>query len=297
LSTYGIPRDAFPFTGSNYELDLTHHQFWLQQCQQNEQLKHASSSATTNKETNNKHIKFLTRLWQGDTPTENDVLCVGRRVNGKGNERFIALAALHSETYDNGSQKERRGLVNSIMQDIRATGGRFLKLDTTSSSEEQGKGWVQVPEKEMRQKICQTFRNLRYRRRGPLQLNVGDGSAPFGESSASNSASAIGKTSPPSTPTMIVDSFTPHDVLFGKMKNHLGNQRLRDLVQNSAVEYDAGHRGEKLQLVRGLIARVQGNGGRFLKQSEDGRWEGVSDEDAAKKVGAHFRNHRRKNWR
>ena len=100
---------------------------------------------------------------------------------------------------------------------------------------------------------------------------------------------------PPST--IIVDSFTPQDALFGKMKDHVGNQRLRELVQNLAAEYDAGHRGEKLHLVHTLMARVRGNGGRFLKQLEDGRWEVVSGKDATRKVTAHFRNLRRKNWR
>ncbi|CAJ1935993.1 unnamed protein product [Cylindrotheca closterium] len=307
LSSYGIPREAFSFSRDTYEMDLTHHQFWFQQCQQKEQLKHATTTTTTttttNKETNNNnnsnnnHVKFLSGLWQGETPTDNDVLCVGRRVNGKGNQRLISLAAFHLEAYDNGNLKKRRVLVDDIMQEIRAAGGRFLKLDT-SSSKEQGKGWVQVPDKEMRQKICQTFRNLRYNRRGSLQLKLGNGSVPSGESSSSASAPENGTTTAQAaTATTIVDSFTPHDVLFGKMKDHAGNERLRDMVQNSASEYDAGHRGEKLVFVNDIIVRIKKSGGRFLKPLEDGRWEVVSDMDAARKVGSHFRNLRRKHWR
>jgi len=303
LSNYGIPRDAIPFKHPTNELDLEGQKYWFQQCREKElQKKHSddqsSEAPSSQKDESNKHINFLSSLWKGDTPSDDDVLCVGRKVNRRGNERYMSLAAMHSEAYDNGSPKERRVIVDGIMREIWANGGRFLKLDT---SEESG-GWIQVPEDEMRHKIGQTFRNLRHRR-----VCISS-QQPVSNRSSTISAEAGGRTAglqtvasrPSPDATVIVDQVKPHDVLFGsRLKNHVGNKRLRELVQDVATEYDAANRGGKLRMAQQLMETVKEEGGRFLKPLDDvgRRWEIVSDKDAVKKVGAHFRNFRRKQWR
>ena len=280
---YGIPREALPFQHPTNELDLNWQKYWFQQCREKEQKKlrelngsGSSSSPSVDDPNTNKHIKFLSSLWQGENPMDDDVLCVGRRVNGRGNERYMALAVQHFEEYDHASPKERRDIADYIMSEIHATGGRFLKLDTSPAG-----GWTEVPANEMRHKIGQTFRNLRYRKGGPQGDN-------------NNSATPASYAS---TVAMIVDKYNPQDVLFGNLKNHVGNKRLRELVHKVAVEYDAANRGEKLRMAHQLMETVKQEGGRFLKPLDDGRWELVSDKEAVRKVGAHFRNFRRKQWR
>ena len=84
LSSYGIPRETFPFT-PNHVMDLTYHRFWLQQCIQKEQTTSSSPEGT------DRNIRFLTNIENGETPTDNDFLCVVRKVKGKGNERLMSL--------------------------------------------------------------------------------------------------------------------------------------------------------------------------------------------------------------
>ncbi|KAL3928531.1 MAG: hypothetical protein SGBAC_012613, partial [Bacillariaceae sp.] len=276
--------ETMPFKYPSNELDLTWQKYWFQQCHERDQqkLQLLQSGDQCNQKGSEKHIKFLMNRWQGETPTDDDVLCVGRKVNGKGNERYMALAVSHADAFDNGSPKDKSMIVNAIMIEIKVY-GRFLKLDTAESG-----GWIEVPDKEMRHKVAQTFRNLK-NRRARSQAK----SRTILEASGSAAVGAI----PPTTSTVIVHQYTPRDVLFGRIKNHIGNQRLRELVQNVAIQYDAANRGEKLQIVQQLIETVKNEGGRFLKPLDGGRWEVVVDKDAETKVGAHFRNLRRKQWR
>ncbi|CAJ1936015.1 unnamed protein product [Cylindrotheca closterium] len=323
LSTYGIPREAFPFKHPSNELDLTWQKYWFQQCQERDQRKlqlqasreqslspqslsstttTTTSSTTARQKEIDKHIQYLSSLWQGETPSDDDVLCVGRKVNGKGNERYMALAVLHADAYDNGSPKERRDVMDSIMKEVKKH-GRFLKLDTRSESS--SVGWIQVSDKEMRYKIAQTFRNLKYRRgssntaQSRAILETPGGAEAMESLGQPSSAVSSSRANHGSSNIQIVHQYTPRDVLFGRMKNHTGNQRLRELVQNVASEYDVANRGEKLRLANQLMESVKREGGRFLKplDSNASQWEVVADKEAVKKVGAHFRNFRRKQWR
>ncbi|KAL3927808.1 MAG: hypothetical protein SGBAC_012921, partial [Bacillariaceae sp.] len=281
LSTYGIPREAMPFQHPGNELDLTWQKYWFQQRQEEDQRKlqlmqqprqpqsqSQQSEEAFNHQGIDKHIKYLNSRCKGKTPMDDDVLCVGRKVNRKGNERYMALVSLHVDAYNNGSPRERPMIVDSIMREVQKY-GCFLKQDTTSESG----GWIAVPDKEIRQKVGQTFRNLRNRKGSSSSQATNDKATVLEASDTTASA------------TMIIDQFTPRDVLFGsKMKNHTGNQRLRELIQNVQVEYDAANRGEKLKIAQQLMDTIKKEGGRFLKPLDnDGRWEVVADKDAIRK--------------
>lgn len=87
-----------------------------------------------------------------------------------------------------------------------------------------------------------------------------------------------------------------NDVLFGgKKNNNGGNRRLRALVRSTSTEYDTGTKQEKRHLIDHVVNEIQITGGRFLKQSESdsGRWEEISLEDACSKIAQAFRNNRR----
>ncbi|CAJ1932631.1 unnamed protein product [Cylindrotheca closterium] len=303
LSSYGIPREAFPLT-PNYEMDLTYHRFWLQQCIEKEQMNqslHANDSSSAKREDRNIH--FLKKNVKGETPTENDFLCVGRKVNAKGNERLMSLAVMNADAYDTGSLMKKRMIISSMMEEIWRNGGRFLKLDTT-----QDQGWIKVDDVEMREKIGQTFRNMRYRRammqsKAALNgANSGRNGKPVTISRAHAGLSASTKeelTSGASAvhEAIIVNECKDEDVLFGNFRDHAGNRRLRDLVESIASQYDTASRGDKRRLADQILAQVKESRGRFLKPLDDGRWEIVSDRVASQKIGYHFRNLRRKQWR
>ncbi|KAL3936497.1 MAG: hypothetical protein SGBAC_008199 [Bacillariaceae sp.] len=184
------------------------------------------------------------------------------------------MAISFADAYDDGTVKSRRVILNRMMEEIRVHGGRFLKPDT---SEEGKGGWIEVEEKEMREKIGQTFRNLRRRRVGSKSTGVG----------------AAGNVS--SAPVVSAEELHPNDVMFGKNKHQQGNQHLQSLIEHMAADYDASsRRGQKQQVASCIVCKIKGSGGRFLKPLQDGRWEVVSDKVAEQKVALHFRNLRRK---
>lgn len=176
---------------------------------------------------------------------------------------------------------DRRVILNYMMEEIRKHGGRFLKPDT---SEEGGRVWMEVEEKEICEKIGQTFRNLRRRRTGSRSTGY------TGAAAAGNVGSL------PASLSSVVPAGTvqPNDVLFGNNRSHLGNQFLQGRIEDMALEYDSSSRGKKIQLASSIVCKIKGNGGRFLKPMQDGGWEIVSDKAAEQKVSLHFRNFRRK---
>mmetsp|Transcript_43675 Transcript_43675/g.105348 ORF Transcript_43675/g.105348 Transcript_43675/m.105348 type:complete len:590 (+) Transcript_43675:107-1876(+) len=270
LASYGIPREAIPFS-SSYDIDLSYHKYWLKKCAQKEEESNGHSPSSPQISEGG-----VSSSNYGCCPTENDVLCIGRKASGAGNDRLMTMANSFADSYDLGTIKSRRAIINCMMDEIRKHGGRFLKPDT---SEEGEGGWIEVEEKEMRKKIGQTFRNLRRRR----VASKCTGSAGVGTRPAS----------PPSVVT--AEEVKPNDVLFGKNKLQRGNQLLQDLIEQMAADYDSSNRGQKKLLASSLVCKIKESGGRFLKPMEDGRWEVVSDDEVAEqKVSVHFRNFRRK---
>mmetsp|Transcript_44786 Transcript_44786/g.108194 ORF Transcript_44786/g.108194 Transcript_44786/m.108194 type:complete len:553 (-) Transcript_44786:12-1670(-) len=250
LSTYGIPPETLRLTADN-DLILDDHLSWYQHCLQQESIVE-SSSPLQDQNTNE--------------PNKNDVVFIGKRTKGNGNERLRGLAARYSGPYSAGGPKERRELVDSMIAEIKRGGGRFLKLDSSCAS------WEEVPISEIREKITQMFRNLR-------------------RPSGSQQRAAIHPG--PVSERIIVNEPCENDILFGRQPSHIGNQRLKELVEAMALEYDSSNRGRKKKLADSLVKDIKGTGARFLKQVNGGHWEVVSDVAAGIKIATHFRNHRR----
>lgn len=91
---------------------------------------------------------------------------------------------------------------------------------------------------------------------------------------------------------------TEVDVVFGRGKhqrNHVGNQRMRNLVESHREEYESsfGGRNGKTNVAKKIVRIVQSEGGRFLKPTPDG-WCEVTDDVASSKVAHAFRDGRKK---
>ncbi|CAJ1932711.1 unnamed protein product [Cylindrotheca closterium] len=136
LSTFGIPRAAFPISSLSNDGILENQMSWFRKCLRSERGPQGEEDSSYEV-----------------PPNENDVLFLGRTVNNGGNERLRTLVAHHAETYKNGSSKDKRNAVSLIMESIRWNGGRFLKPS------ESGLDWQEVPLSEVRLKLTQMFRN------------------------------------------------------------------------------------------------------------------------------------------
>jgi hypothetical protein len=82
-----------------------------------------------------------------------------------------------------------------------------------------------------------------------------------------------------------------NDVLFGRGKanqNHIGNIKVRSLVEDCKEMYDKASRDEKTQITQEIVQVVQQATGRFLKDDGAG-WVEVDDGIARLKVSHVFR--------
>lgn len=86
---------------------------------------------------------------------------------------------------------------------------------------------------------------------------------------------------------------TNHDVLLGRggaTNAHLGNKRFRDLVLKAQPEYIAlRSRAKKSRISKSIVAAVQIQGGRFLKQDDNGDWVEMNEDVAQKKASQALR--------
>ncbi|CAJ1965189.1 unnamed protein product [Cylindrotheca closterium] len=303
LASYGIFRAALPLKGPDNEMDLNHHNAWFQRrkLREIEKPQHMSVHIPSSDvfTTHQRSTPCHRNSSSSDSGNANDVLCLGKRIKGVGNERLHSLALSYATAYRNGSFSNRRTIVSGIIDEVHRHGGRFLKPDPqvagSMPSEDEGKiVWVELTRDEQRAKVTQLFRNLRHHRsrQGSIVSNNATAAAPPSllPSGAPVSTASSLSTSPP----VIVEKIGPHDVLFGYQLDNPGNQRLRELVFGLADEYNRTDRGEKKKKVLQLLGTIRNRGGRFLKPCKDGTgWEVVSDEVARKKVSMQFRNLRR----
>lgn len=290
LSSYGIPYDALPLSFTDNEVIMDYQMAWIKDRLREEnndmsQLQHPHDQQQQNTSTSSKI-----------PPTENDVLCVGWKVNTPGNDRIRQMISKHADWYSTGNSKERRILVDLIRKDIRTHQGRFLK---SLDSEQQN--YQELSVDEARVKIGQMFRNHKTRVRKLAQKSS--------QQQQQRQQQQLQKQQQQS----IITSIQNQDVLFGRMYEHLGNQQLRLAVENLAEEYNASNRGRKKEIADSLVRGVKDRGGRFLKPMVNNSsshhnnsnsagagagagkgWVEVSDKQAEQKISTRFRNCRRK---
>ncbi|CAJ1932615.1 unnamed protein product [Cylindrotheca closterium] len=242
LSTFGISRKALPFFDDTNDICLNDHKTWYHQRLSAENI---SANPTFNTL----------------QPTNCDVVFNGRTTNGNGNERLRNLTIQYAPSYDSSNVEDKRRIVSTMMGNIQSNGGRFLKWSSTTEE------WKEVPHLEVREKVCQMFRNLR--RRAAQQQR-------------------------PELPLQVVKDVSENDVLFGRRKEHPGNLRLRLLIESLAAEYDAASRGRKKQLTTLVIQEIEQNGGRFLEKVKSESWVELSRQALGDKLSSQFRNYRRR---
>ena len=84
------------------------------------------------------------------------------------------------------------------------------------------------------------------------------------------------------------------DVCCGRGKKnwrHHGNATFRRLIHTNVSAYmEATSKHDKTLVVKSIVDIVRSNGGRFLKQANDGRWHDIGDSQAREKVGHSLRD-------
>jgi hypothetical protein len=81
------------------------------------------------------------------------------------------------------------------------------------------------------------------------------------------------------------------DVLFGKgtpIQNHVGNKKLRALIEDCQKRYEKAQKREKTILAQAIVDTVIESSGMFLKPDGD-MWLSVDNDAARTKVSAAFR--------
>jgi hypothetical protein len=82
------------------------------------------------------------------------------------------------------------------------------------------------------------------------------------------------------------------DILCGRgkgLQNHMGNARLRLVMESHFAEYESVDKKEKTTLASRIVQEMNSKGSRFLKRT-DGVWEQVPHDVARSKVSHFFRN-------
>jgi hypothetical protein len=199
-------------------------------------------------------------------PHPNDVIFTGGKTsNNGGNQRLRLLTKSSSDFYNTSNRVKKRQLVDRIIEEISRSDGRFLKQDGSLGL------WKEVPLEEVRAKITQMFRNNRRTHRAATEF------VQLSHEGESNT----------------LDHPGPDDIAFGGTRNNRGNKLVRQLVTDFAADYDAANRGSKATIADSIVQRIKSEGGRFLKQTESGRWEEVPNDFARAKISKYFRNNRR----
>jgi hypothetical protein len=84
------------------------------------------------------------------------------------------------------------------------------------------------------------------------------------------------------------------DVLFGRggqTNRHIGNLRYRDIIALHRADYVRASKIEKPNVARRIVKAIRTgkNPGRFLRKGDDGKWQEVSDKEAAWKASQALR--------
>jgi hypothetical protein len=89
---------------------------------------------------------------------------------------------------------------------------------------------------------------------------------------------------------------SPNDILLGRGKpiqRRPGNVRFREMVEKNMDRYDEGNRGAKYAVAASIAHLLKEEGGRFLKETEDGGWVEVDEATARSKISHAFRSRRK----
>lgn len=89
------------------------------------------------------------------------------------------------------------------------------------------------------------------------------------------------------------NEINPNDVLCGRgglTNSHAGNKMFRDVVAEYQLEYLRARKNDKKDIARRIVARIKGNGGRFLQRHPSSRvWSIASEKKAVEKTSQALR--------
>jgi hypothetical protein len=140
---YGIPMNMFPITDDG-EFPLGDHNNWIAQRQRLESLKDPNDE----REGANDERAIV--------PGRRDII-MGRHWEAQlheGNIRFRDIVAKHWERYDNAMKHQKKQIAEVVVQEVKASGRRFLKVDGAGD-------YVLVDDIVARDKASSAFRDRR----------------------------------------------------------------------------------------------------------------------------------------
>jgi hypothetical protein len=114
-----------------------------------------------------------------------------------------------------------------------------------------------------------------------------------GPTSANGSPSKFCKS--PAKPYDVIYDPLPNDILLGRGKpiqDRPANVRFREMLDKNSEKYAKGGNGGKAMVSTYMVHIVKEEGGRFLKELEDGGWVEVDEATAKAKVSQTFRTRR-----
>jgi len=243
LSTYGISTRDLPINSTNDAPILVNaHGWYKERCEKESFADLSQSDAPC-------------------TPQLNDVLFGRHKSQQEGNKMLRRVVESLAEAYDGANKGEKKDMAATVIREVEAAGGRFLK-----QNEADCRIWVEVSNSGAHEKVTQAFRN--HRRAPPT------------------------KQKPPQV--VVLDFYRPNDVLFGRHRNNDGNEYMRRRVLDLTAEYDQSTKFGKKVITDAIVREIQGLRGRFLAQrDEDDKWEKLPDDVARAKVSKQFSNNRR----
>ncbi|KAG7353295.1 hypothetical protein IV203_009344 [Nitzschia inconspicua] len=89
-----------------------------------------------------------------ECPLVQDILVgIGQALNAHpGNQRMVAIIAVHRDRYNDADKKRRKRILKEILSEVQRGGTRFLKVNQS------GTGWVRCSSKESRVKVLECLR-------------------------------------------------------------------------------------------------------------------------------------------
>ena len=152
--TFGLPTKVLPFDVDG-NLQFENHRKWIdQQRVKKRQLieyKQALQQLPIRKQPTNSYNPHA-RI---SAPAPLDVLMGREKISQEhtGNFRYNQIIHSRLEKYESGTKQEKTQMATEVLEVVKGSGGRFLKLESGS--------WVQVDDRVAREKVSNGFRSKR----------------------------------------------------------------------------------------------------------------------------------------
>jgi hypothetical protein len=178
LMTFGIPKGFLPFKIATGELDLRAHHQWIATLKVREatmdasrraiDLTHSEKQHDTTTRTTSTNGTSTATMNPPPSPVFNEEIMVpgpmdiimGRGPQPKssvGYFRFRSVLEEHFHEYDTAEREDKMGIAGTVLERLKGMGCRFVRRSLEGLLEE-------CKDSESLDKICHTFRNIRWAR-------------------------------------------------------------------------------------------------------------------------------------